>query len=104
MKDLIAMMPGPVRIALAGILIGILAFAGLEIRYALASDFDRHLARERVQTIFDLLEQAQENNSPDWVCRAINKEFIDLCSESPDHYLCDDPDAKREILTKAGCN
>jgi hypothetical protein len=60
-------------------------------------------AAGRVNTILGLVKEARDGDSPDWLCRAIDAEFIELCTESPDHYLCKDPDAKRELKTKAGC-
>ena len=57
----------------------------------------------RVDRIFDLVDQAAASGSPDWLCRAIEQEFISLCTEQPDHYLCTDPDAKRGLKARAGC-
>ena len=64
---------------------------------------NQHEAEHRVRTIFTYMEQAQRDGPADWLCRAIEEEFISLCTEVPRHYLCRDPDAKADIKQKAGC-
>lgn len=58
----------------------------------------------RVGSIFDLVEIAQRDGPSDWICRAIDQEFIKLCSDDPDHYLCRDDEAMEDIKDKAGCD
>lgn len=62
-----------------------------------------HESQHRVGTIFQLAERSRQLGNEQWLCDALEKEFIQLCSESPNHYLCEDPNAKRDILQKAGC-
>ena len=66
-------------------------------------EFNEHVASERVRTIFDLAKEAKESGSPDWLCRALDEEILSLCTRQPNHYICTDPDTKREIKAKAGC-
>ena len=58
----------------------------------------------RVGSIFDLVEIAQRDGPSDWICRAIEEEIIELCSDDPDHYLCRDDEAAESIKEKAGCH
>jgi len=76
----------------------------MDDRHAKQSEFDTHVSSNRVRTILDLVEQSRSDGAPGYLCRAIDSEFIALCTENPKHYLCQDPDAKRELLKKAGCN
>lgn len=62
-----------------------------------------HEADHRVRTIFELADRSKMSGSPDWLCDAIEQEFIALCSENPEHYLCKDPKAKSDIKRGAGC-
>lgn len=63
----------------------------------------QHDGEHRVRTIFQYMRQAQRDSPEDWLCNAIEAEFIALCTEVPDHYLCRDPEAKDDIESKAGC-
>jgi len=60
-------------------------------------------ASGRVETILDLVDQAHREGAAGWLCRAIEAEFIQLCTDMPQHYLCTDPEAKQELKRKAGC-
>ncbi len=68
-----------------------------------ASWAEKHEAEHRVRTIFDLADRAEGADAPDWLCDAIEQEFIALCTENPDHYLCEDPEPKQDIMEGAGC-
>lgn len=63
----------------------------------------QHDGEHRVRTIFQYMRQAQRDGSEQWICNALEEEFIGLCTDVPDHYLCRDPEAKDDIMTKAGC-
>lgn len=76
---------------------------GLDHMHVSQGDFNTHMEADRVQTILTLVEQSRAEGSPAWMCRIIEAEFIELCTRNPDHYLCNDPDAKRELTAKAGC-
>lgn len=64
---------------------------------------NQHEAEHRVRTIFTYMRQAQRDGPETWLCNALEEEFINLCTEVPEHYLCRDPDAKTDIKAKAGC-
>lgn len=85
--------------------IGVIVGGGfaLDARHAPREGFNAHVSSDRVRTIFDYVKQSKEDGAPAWLCRAIEQEFIALCTEQPKHYLCTDPDAKRELVSKAGC-
>lgn len=85
--------------------IGVIVGGGfaLDDRHAKQDEFDAHVSSNRVRTILDLVEQSKNDGAPGYLCRAIESEFIALCTEQPNHYLCTDPDAKRELVSKAGC-
>lgn len=56
----------------------------------------------RIDRILDLVNESRADGGPDYLCDAIDKEIVALCSERPDHYLCS-PDTRRELKNKAGC-
>ena len=70
--------------------------------HAPREDFNQHVSSDRVRTILDYVDRAKRERS-DWICRAIESEFIALCTELPDHYLCTDPSARKDLKKKAGC-
>jgi len=67
------------------------------------AEFDAYVSGNRVQTILSLAEQSRSEGAPAYLCRALVAEFAALCTEMPDHYFCADPEARNEIMTKAGC-
>ena len=92
--------------------IGVIGGGALYIEDAHDALDDRHAPREaltviesqlHVSRIFDLVQQAHDEGSPNWLCRAIESEYIELCTEVPAHFLCKDADAHRELVKKAGC-
>lgn len=56
----------------------------------------------RVDRIFKMVSEARDTGAPDWLCSAMDEEFVNLCTEMPGHYLCK-PESKRELKAKAGC-
>lgn len=68
------------------------------------NDYDTFVSSSRVQTILSLADQSQAEGSPGYLCRALTAEFVALCTEQPKHYFCTDPDARKEIMLKAGCS
>lgn len=83
---------------------------GMDARHPKYSDLDGVRAEvmslkadTRVRDILHLRDQARREGAPEWLCKAIEEQFVLLCNESPDHYLCRDPAAKREIMSSAGC-
>jgi hypothetical protein len=78
------------------------AAIGMDVRYAPASAVSEIKADLRVDRIFRLVGEAQANGSPAWLCNALDEEFVALCTEQPEHYLCG-VDARREMKAKAGC-
>lgn len=57
----------------------------------------------RVNTIIELVKQAESSGRQDWICNAIEKELIALCTEQSNHYLCTDPQAMANLRARAGC-
>lgn len=58
-----------------------------------------------VMQLFDLVDQAQKSGPAPWICEAIDKEIIRLCSQQSEHYLCGDDgkEARQDIKRRAGC-
>jgi hypothetical protein len=85
--------------------IGIIGGATItaETRYAPASAIGDLKSELRVDRIFDMTRESEASGGPDWLCRAIDKEFVTLCSEYPSHYLCIDPEARKELKARAKC-
>jgi len=56
----------------------------------------------RVDRIRNLVKDARAENSPDYLCDALEAEIIQLCTSEPEHYLCKNntPD---ELIQRAGC-
>ena len=52
-----------------------------------AEDFERYLAKERVGTIFEYMDQIREQGPQPWLCRALEQELIELCTDLPDHPM-----------------
>lgn len=75
----------------------------LDHLHAPREQMEQMQSADRVNTILQLVEQAHHEGADDWLCRAIEAEFIQLCTDRPDHYLCVDPDARHSLKRKAGC-
>ena len=74
----------------------------LDHLHASSSDFEKHLSEQRVQTVFSYMAQIDANGPVDWLCRALDEELYQLCSELPEHAMCRDG-AREGILEEAGC-
>jgi hypothetical protein len=72
----------------------------LDHSHVAASDFERYLAKERVRTIFDYLDQIRIDEPHPWLCRALKEEIIELCVDLPDHAICIDRD---KIMDETNC-
>lgn len=83
-----------------GVIIGA-GFAADE-RYAPASTVSELQSQLQVDRIFRLVDEAQANGSPAWLCNALDAEFVELCTNEPEHYLCG-TEARHELKAKAGC-
>jgi hypothetical protein len=119
MTKLFDYIPKPIAAGLALLIIGMSGAWGLDAIYVKKDEAANHVSKVeftvvandvasmktegKVQTILGYVDQAFRDGSAPWLCRAIEQEFINLCTDSPDHYLCKDPDAKRELKAKAGC-
>ena len=90
-----------------GGLIAIAAIGGglvtMDARHFPMDDGIEMQSSNRVATILELVEQAEHNGRQDWICNAIEKEVIQLCTEQPSHYLCADPAAMANLRARAGC-
>lgn len=76
---------------------------GLNALHVQQEEFDDYVSANRVSIILEIAKDAKAEGSPPWLCRALEAEIIALCTDMPKHYLCTDPDSKREIRAKAGC-
>ena len=72
----------------------------LDHLHASAADFEKHLSEQRVRTIFSYMDQIGQQGPQPWLCRALDEEFIALCTELPNHALCAD---RKEIMEEVGC-
>lgn len=59
-------------------------------------------ASATVQSIQNWIRTAREQGPADYICDAIDAEFLALCSEMPNHYLCK-AETQKEMKAKAGC-
>ena len=66
-----------------------------------SEDFERYLAKERVGTIFEYMDQVRVQGPQSWLCQALEEELIELCVDLPEHPMCEDRD---EILEETGCD
>ena len=73
----------------------------LDHMHVAAEDFDRYLAKERVGTIFEYMDQVRVQGPQPWLCQALEEELIELCVDLPEHPMCMDRD---EILEETGCD
>ena len=92
LTELLGLMPRPIQIALAGILLGGIAFAGHEVRYMTVSQFTKSYVLDLRSEIRAL---ARELTNPDIDSRTrrILQEQLDqmideLCYEVPDDPYC----------------
>ncbi len=72
----------------------------LDHAHASSSDFEKHLSEQRVRTIFSYMDQISQHGPQSWLCRALDEEFIALCTELPDHAMCED---RQDIMEEVGC-
>lgn len=75
----------------------------LDDRHVSRTEFNVHAASDSLRNILDLVKQAKESGSPEWLCRLIEEEFIKLCTRDPNHYLCREQEGKQKMLERAGC-
>ena len=64
------------------------------------SEFDGHLAEQRVRTIFGYMDQIRALGPEQWLCDAMSQELIVLCTDVPEHAMCKD---RSSILEQVGC-
>jgi len=90
--ELLKLIPRPVQLTLAGILIGGLAFAGHESRYMTVSEFTKSYVLDLKSEIREMRKDlATPNLAPE--VRAILEEALEsmldeLCYEMPDDTYC----------------
>ena len=72
----------------------------LDNAHVASETFERYLAKERVGVIFDYMDQIRVQGPQPWLCRALEAEIIELCTDVSDHPMCDDRD---EIIEESGC-
>jgi hypothetical protein len=73
----------------------------LDNMHVASEDFERYLAKERVGTIFEYMDQIAKQGPQSWLCQSLEEELIELCVDLPEHPMCGDRD---EILEETGCD
>lgn len=73
----------------------------LDHAHVASEDFERYLAKERVGTIFEYMDQISKQGSQDWLCRSLEQELIELCTDLPNHVMCKE---REQILKETGCD
>ena len=90
--DLIKLVPIPVQIAVAGMLLGGAAFAGLETRYVNASQFEKSYILNLKSAIREIMRELDESELSDrertWLEEELEALIDELCYETPDDRLC----------------
>ena len=79
---------------------------GLHQMHVPRAEYDEFVASNRVQTILQLAKDSRDEGGPIYLCRALEAEFIALCSEQKNHYFCSGQqgaEARKDILAKAKC-
>ena len=72
----------------------------LDTAHVASEDFERYLAKERVGVIFEYMDQIRSQGPQPWLCRSLEEELIELCTDLPDHPMCEDRD---QIIEEVGC-
>lgn len=90
--DFIKLIPVPVQIAVASMVIGGVAFAGLETRYMTVSDFTKSYVLDLKKLIRDLSQDLEDPNLSDrerrWIQEELESLLDELCYEKPNDRLC----------------
>lgn len=79
---------------------------GLNQMHVNRGEYEEFVSANRVQTILQLAKDSRDEGGPAYLCRALEAEFVALCTERPDHYFCKGQEgfeAKRDVLAKAKC-
>lgn len=92
--DALTLLPKSVALSIASIVIGAGAFAGLEVRYVTASDFQKSYVLQLKREIRELrreIADAEDAGEPTDRLEDYLAELIDeLCLEMPDDRECTD--------------
>lgn len=89
--DILTFLPKTVALSIASIIVGASAFAGMEMRYVSASQFQKSYVLQLKREIRELRHEIAETDDPDLVDRLEDylEELIDeLCLENPDDREC----------------
>ena len=46
------------------------------------------------------MDQIRSQGPQPWLCRSLEEELIELCTDLPDHPMCEDRD---QIIEEVGC-
>lgn len=90
--DILAFVPKSIALSIASIMIGAGAFAGMEIRYVSASQFQKSYVLQLKREIRELRSEIADTEDDE--LRARLEEYLDelideLCIEMPDDRECD---------------
>ena len=90
--DFIKLIPAPVQIAVASMVIGGVAFAGLETRYMTVSDYTKSYVLDLKSAIREIMGQLDDPDLSDrereWLEMELESLIDELCYEMPDDRLC----------------
>lgn len=90
--DCLKLIPVPVQIAVASMVIGGVAFAGLETRYMTVSDFTKSYILDLKKLIRDLEQDLEDENltdrERDWIEEELESLIDELCFENPNDRTC----------------
>ena len=89
--DLLGFLPKPVAIALAGMVLGGVAFAGADFRYVKASDFAKSYVLQLKREIRDLRKDIREETDDrmrDQLRDDLEELIDELCYEAPNDREC----------------
>jgi len=91
MTDLLNMIPQPVRMTLAALLLGILAVAGADQRYMTVDTYMKGYILDLKEAIRELrrqLDRAETETERQSIQRDIDELIDELCYEKPDDSYC----------------
>ena len=91
--DFLKLIPVPIQIALASMIIGGTAFAGLETRYMTVSDFTKSYVLDLKSAIREIIRELENPDLTErertWLEQELETLLDELCYEKPDDPLCD---------------
>jgi hypothetical protein len=92
--DFLKLIPVPIQICIASLVIGGVAFAGLESRYMTVADYTKSYVLDLKALIRDLKNDLRDEDltprEREWIEADLQSLLDELCYERPDDRLCED--------------